>query len=116
MIRKNIAFTTPWGTFMYAKMPFGLMNARATFQRAMDISFSEEKDKMVVVYLDDITIFSRKEENHLKHLERILLKCRRFGVSLNPTKSIFSLTSSKLLGHIISKDGIKIDPSRVNAI
>ena len=71
---------------------------------------------MVVVYLDDITIFSRREEDHLKHLERILLKCRRFGISLNPTKSIFSLTSSKLIGHIIYKDGINIDPNRVNAI
>ena len=50
-------FTTPWGTFMYSKMPFGLMNARATFQRAMDIAFSEEKDKFVVIYLDDITVY-----------------------------------------------------------
>ena len=51
----------PWGTFMYAKIPFGLMNAGATFQRAMDITFVEEKDKSVVVYLDDITVFSKKE-------------------------------------------------------
>ena len=89
---------------------------RSHLQREMDIAFSEEKDKMVVEYLDDITVFSRREEDHLKHLERILLKCRRFGISLNPTKSIFSLTSGKLLGHAISKDGIKIDPNRVNAI
>ena len=101
---------------MYAKMPFGLMNAGATFQRAMDISFAEEKDKMVVVYLDDITVFSRREEDHLKHLENIVLKCRRFGISLNPNKSIFAPTSGNLLGHIISKYGIKIDPNRVNAI
>ena len=101
---------------MYAKMPFCLMNAGAIFQREMDIDFSEEKDKMVVFYLDDITVFSRREEDHLKHLERILLKCRTFGISLNPTKRIFSLTSGKLLGHIISKYGIKIDPNRVNAI
>ena len=114
--KEKTTFTTPWGTFMYAKMPFGLMNAGATFQRAMDITFSEEKDKMVVVYLDDITVFSRREEDHLKHLERILLKCRRFGISLNPTKSVFALTSGKLLGHIIYKYGIKIDPSRINAI
>ena len=114
--QEKTAFTTPWGTFMYAKMPFGLMNAGATFQRAMDIAFVEEKDKSVVVYLDDITVFSKREEDHLKHLERILLKCRRFGISLNPTKSIFALTSGKLLGHIISEEGIRIDPNRVNAI
>ena len=82
----------------------------------MDIAFSEEKDKIVVVYLDYIIVFSKREEDHLKHLERILLKCRRFGISLNPTKSIFSLTLGKLLGHVISKDGIKIDRNRVNAI
>ena len=70
----------------------------------------------MVVYLDDITIFSKREEDHLKHLERILLKCRRFSISLNPTKSIFSLTSGKLLGHIISEEGIRIDPNRVNVI
>ena len=60
---------------MYAKMPFGLMNAGATFQRAMDIAFAEEKDKSMVVCLDDITLFSKKEEEHLKHLEKILQKC-----------------------------------------
>ena len=74
---------------MYAKIEFGLMNAGATFRRAMDIDFSEEKDKIVVVYLDDITVFSRREEDHLKRLEIILLKCRRFGISLNPTKKYF---------------------------
>ena len=58
--QEKTAFTTPWGTFMYAKMPFGLMNAGATFQREMDIAFYEEKDKSVVVYLDDITVFSKK--------------------------------------------------------
>jgi len=114
--QEKTTFTTPWGTFMYTKMPFGLMNAEATFQREMDIAFSEEKDKTVVVYLDDLTVFSKKEEDHLKHLEKNLLKCRRFGISLNPTKSIFDLTTCKLLGHIISEDGIRIDPNRVNAI
>ena len=54
--QEKTAFTTPWGTFMYAKMPFGLMNAGATFQRALDIAFFEEKDKMVVVYLDYIIV------------------------------------------------------------
>jgi len=114
--QEKIAFRTPWGIFMYTKMPFGLMNAGATFQRAMDIAFSEEKDNKVSIYLDDITTFSKKEEDHLKHLEIFLLKCRRFGISLNLTKIIFVLTTGKLLGHIISEDGIRIDPNRVNAI
>ena len=49
----------------------------------MDIAFAEEKDKFVVIYLDDITIFSQSNEDHLKHLEEVLKKCRKFGISLN---------------------------------
>jgi hypothetical protein len=56
--KEKTTFTTPWGTFMYDKIPFGLMNAGATFQRAMDIAFVGEKDTFIFIYLDDITIFS----------------------------------------------------------
>jgi hypothetical protein len=63
------AFTTPWGTFMYVKMPFGLMNAGATFQRAMDIAFMEESGKFIVIYLDDVTVFSRFNDEHLSFRE-----------------------------------------------
>lgn len=67
--QEKTTFTTPWGTFMYAKMHFGLMNAGATFQRAMDIAFSEENDKFVVIYLDDITRYSGYDEQQLQHLK-----------------------------------------------
>ena len=72
--QEKIAFTTPWGTFMYAKMPFGLINAGATFQRAMDIAFVEEKDKILVIYLDDITVFSKSDEEHAAHLRHVFKK------------------------------------------
>ena len=101
---------------MYANMPFGLMNVGDTFQRGMDISFSEEKDKILVIYLDDIIVFSNSDEDHMQHLKRVFNKCRRYGISLNPKKSHFSMAEGKLLVHIISKDGIKIDPQRVQAI
>jgi ribonuclease HI len=114
--REKTAFTTPWGTFMYAKMPFGLMNAGATFQRAMDIAFIGEKDKFVVIYLDDITVFSKTDIEHHCHLKRVFLKCRRFGLSLNPKKSLFAMQEGKLLGHIVSAEGVRIDPDRVEAI
>ena len=87
--REKTTFTTPWGTFMYNKMPFGLMNAGATFQRAMDIAFAGERDKFVVIYLDDITVFSKSGDDHLKHLKQVFNKCRKFGLSLNPKKSLF---------------------------
>jgi hypothetical protein len=105
-----------WGTFMYDKIPFGLMNAGETFQREMDIAFIGEKDKFIVIYLDDITIFSKSDEEHLQHLRQTFKKCRKYGLSLNPKKSHFSMTEGKLLGHIVSPGGIMIDPSRVEAI
>ena len=114
--REKKTFTTPCSTFMYDKMPFGLMNTRATFQRAMDIAFVGEKDKFVVIYLDDITLFSQFDEEHLKHLKQTILKCRKYGLSLNPKKSHFVVQEGKLLGHLVLADGIRIDPERVIAI
>eukprot|EP00253_Pinus_taeda_P029127 PITA_29127 len=100
--QEKTAFTTPWGTFMYSKMPFGLMNVGATFQRAMDIAFVGEKDKFVLISLDDITVFSSNHKDHLQHLKKVFLKCRQFGNSVNPKKSQFALEEGKLLGHIVS--------------
>jgi hypothetical protein len=100
--KEKIAFTTSWGTFMYDKMPFGLMNVGATFQRAMDIAFVSERDKFVVIYLDDITIFSKSDKDHLIHLKQTFEKCRKFSLSLNPKMSHFAMLEGKLLGHIVS--------------
>jgi hypothetical protein len=114
--REKMTFTSPWGTFMYAKMPFGLMNAGATFQCAMDIAFVEKKDKFVVVYLDDITVFSKSDKEHRCHLRKVFLKCRSFGISLNPKKSLFTMQEGKLLSHIVSAEGVRIDASKVEVI
>lgn len=114
--RDKTTFTTPWGTFHYAKMPFGLKNAGATFQRAMDLAFANEKDVFLVVYLDDLTMFSKFDEEHMNHLKIVFQKCRKYCLSLNPKKRLFTMEEGKLLGNIISKDGIRIDPVRVQAI
>ena len=98
--QEKTIFTTPWGNFIYARIPFVLMNAGATFQHAMDISFAEEKDRFVVVYMDDIIVYST---------EKVFLKCKKYGISLNPRKSNFGLEEGILLGHIISKDGIVME-------
>ena len=82
----------------------------------MDIAFVEEIGKFIVVYLDDVTVFSQSDDEHLWHLRRVFEKCRRSGISLNPKKCLFGLEEGKLLGHIISKEGIRIDPSRIEAI
>jgi hypothetical protein len=105
-------FRTKWGTYAYKKMPFGLINAGATFQREMDIVFRGLINKSVVVYLDDVTIFSKNRNDHLHHLRHIFYCCRRYGISLNPKKLFFFVTEGKLLGFIVSKHGIMIEPER----
>ena len=82
----------------------------------MDRAFSNEKDVFLVVYLDDLTVFSNTDEKHLYHLKIIFQWCRKYGISLNPKKILFSMDEGKLLGHIISKEGICIDPAQVEAI
>jgi hypothetical protein len=67
---------------MYDKMTFGLMNAGDDFQRAMDIAFNGERNKFVVIYLDDLTIFSKSDAEHLVHLKQTFEKYRKFGLYL----------------------------------
>ena len=92
------------------------MNAAATFQRAMDIAFAKEKDNFVVIYTDEITFYSKSGKDYIKHLEKVFLKYRKYGISLNPRNSNFAMKLGKLFSHIISKDGIRIDPDRTNVI
>jgi hypothetical protein len=101
---------------MYAKMPFVLMNMGETFRRTMDITFIRERDKFVVIYLDEITIFSKSDKEHCQHLRRVFSKCRRFNLSLNPKKYLFSIQEGKLLGHIVSVEGVMIDSRRAEDI
>jgi hypothetical protein len=87
--RHKTTFTTPWGAFVYDKMPFGLVNVGETFQREMDIEFVGENDIFIVIYLDDMTVFSKTNEDHIKQLIQTFVMCRKFGLSLNPKNSHF---------------------------
>lgn len=87
--RLKTIFRTKWGTYAYQKISFGLINARATFQRAMDIAFKGLLNKIVVVYLDDIIVYSKNRNSHLQDLKQIFECCRKYGISLNPKKSPF---------------------------
>jgi hypothetical protein len=82
----------------------------------MDIAFVGEKERFMVIYLDDITIFSKFDDEHLQHLKHIFQKCRRYLISLNHKNSHFSMLEGKILGHIISIGGINIDLERVDVI
>ena len=85
----KIAFTTKWGTYAFQRMPFGISNVGATFQRAMDHTFGDIINKIILVYLNDITMFSKSREDHLHHLMQVFEKCIELRISINPKKSIF---------------------------
>lgn len=110
------AFTTPWGTFAYHRVPFSLINAGATFQWGMDIYFVDMKENIIVIYLDDLTVFSKKRRDHIGDLKKVLQRCQEHGISLNPKKSFFCVTEGKLPGHIMSEEGIRIELECVEAI
>jgi hypothetical protein len=76
-------------------MPFGLINVGATFQRAMDITFQGLINQSVVVYLDDVTVFLKNKKYHLSHLRSVLKHRPKYGISLNPMKSIFVVDHGK---------------------
>ena len=82
----------------------------------MDIAFRGLINTFVVVYLNDITVYSKNREYHVPHLKVIFERCRRYRISLNPKKSIFSMEDETLLGFVISLEGITIDPRRVESI
>ena len=72
--------------------------------------FADLKDQIIVIYLDNLTIFLKKRKDHIEDLKKVLKRYLEHGISLNPKKSIFCVEEGKLLGHIVSQEGIKIDP------
>ena len=94
---------------------FGLKNAGATFQREMTLIFHDLKS-IIEVFLDDLAAHSRMRMCHSYHLRLVFERCRHYSVRLNPHKCIFCVKSGHLLGFIISKEGIRVDPLKVEAI
>jgi hypothetical protein len=109
------AFICPWGTFPYQKLPFGLKNAGATFQRAMSYAFHDIKH-IVQPYLDDFPAQSMHRLDHPTHLRAIFIHCQFYRICLNPHKCILCMESNRLLGFIFSRQGISVDPLKVEAI
>ena len=110
------AFTTPWGTFHYKVMPFGLKNAEATYQQAMVTLFHDMMHNEIEVYVDDMIAKTRRGEDHIETLTKLFDRLRKFKLRLNPAKCVFGAASGKLLNFIVSNKGIEIDPSKVKAI
>ena len=97
-------------------MLFGLTNAPAVFQRMINKVLVGLIGHIVMVYLDDIVIYSRSEEEHVQHLELAFSCLREAGSRLKPTKCFFGLGEIKLRGYIVNRDGIHTDPKKVKAI
>ena len=110
------AFVTRYGQYEYTVMSFGLTNAPATFSRLMNSIFMEYLDKFVVVYLDDILIYSKNEEEHAEHLRLVLMKLREHRLYAKFSKCEFWLPEVTYLGHVISGKGIAVNPERVQAV
>ena len=110
------AFRTRYGHFEYNVMPFGLTNAPAVFQHMMNDIFREHLDDFVVIYLDDILIFSKNEGEHEKHVRLVLEKLRERGLYAKLEKCLFHQTEMEFLGFIATTDGLKMDPKKVEAI
>ncbi|GBG74610.1 hypothetical protein CBR_g19018 [Chara braunii] len=110
------AFQTRYGLYEFVVMPFGLCNAPGTFQHAMNRIFHDFLDKFIVVYLDDILIFSRTVEEHAEHLKTVLRLLRQHQYKVNLEKCEFGRTKILYLGHEISADGLRPDDAKVASI
>ncbi|KAK5775521.1 hypothetical protein PVK06_043419 [Gossypium arboreum] len=110
------AFRTRYGHYEFLVMPFGLTNAPAIFMDLMNRIFRPYLDKFVVVFIDDILIYSRDESEHAEHLRTILQILREKKLFAKFSKSEFWLREVGFLGHIVSGDGIRVDPRKISAI
>ena len=97
-------------------MPFGLTNAPAAFMDLMNRVFKEYLDKFVIVFIDDILIYSRSKEEHEHHLRLVMETLRRNQLFVKFTKCEFWLEKVHFLGHVVLKEGIFVDPAKVEAV
>ncbi|WVZ84916.1 hypothetical protein U9M48_031886 [Paspalum notatum var. saurae] len=110
------AFITRFGLYKYTVMSFGLTNAPTYFMNLMNKVFMEYLDKFVVVFIDDILIYSKTEEEHEEHLRLVLQKLREHKLYAKLSKCEFWLDQVPFLGHIVSKGGIMVDPSKISSV
>jgi hypothetical protein len=110
------SFTTRYGLFEYLVMSFGLTNAPAHFTYLMNSIFMPELDKFVVVFIDDILIYSKNDEEHAKHLRIVLTHLREHQLYAKFSECAFWLEEIQFLGHVLSAKGIAVHPSKVNDI
>ncbi|CAN6573192.1 unnamed protein product [Malus baccata var. baccata] len=114
--QEKTTFTCPFGTFAYRRMPFGLCNALATFQRCMMSIFSDHVEKIIEVFMDDFSVFGDSFDSCLHNLSLILKRCVETNLVLNWEKCHFMVKQGIVLGHIISEKGIEVDKSKIDLV
>ena len=110
------AFSTRYGLYEYLVMYFGLTNAPAYLMYLMNSVFMPELDKFVVVFIDDILIYSENKEDHVEHLRVVLTRLREHKLYAKFSKCEFWLRKVPFLGHVLSENGISVDPSNVQEV
>ena len=115
--KERTAFTVgPLGFFEYNRMPFGLSNAPATYQRLMELCLDGLHLSICFIYLDDVIIFSNSFEEHLDRLQKVLERIRQSGLKLSPKKCFFFQEKVKYVGHVVSQVGIEADPDKIEKV
>ena len=114
--RPKTAFCTPFGLFEWNRMPFGLCNAPSTFQRLMQRIFGDKQCQSLLLYLDDIVVFSSTFQQHLERLEVVLQRLQHEGLKAKLSKCSFFQQEVRYLGHVISAEGVSTDPSKVEVV
>ena len=111
-----MSFITPFGSFCYVSMPFGLKNVGATYQHCMLKCFRDLIGQTVEAYVDDIVVKSKRADHLVADLERTFTKLWANGIKLNPEKCVFGVSRGMLLGFIVSEHGIEANPEKISAI
>ena len=114
--QENTTFTCPFITFAYRRMPFGLCNASAAFERCMTTILSDFCEKIVEVFLDALFVYGTSFDDCLSNLDRVLQRCEETYLVLNWEKCHFMVNEGIVLGHKISEIGIEVDKAKVDAI
>nr|XP_055029293.1 uncharacterized protein LOC129418561 [Misgurnus anguillicaudatus] len=114
--RPKTAFCTPFGLFEWNRMPFWLCNAPSTFQRLMERLFGDQQCQSLLLYLDDIVVFSSSVDQHLARMEVVLHRLCREGLKAKLSKCAFFRREVQYLGHVISSEGVSTDPGKIEAV
>ena len=110
------SFTTPFGTYCYTRMPEGLKNAGATFSRMTKKVLGSQLQRNIIAYVDEVVVMSRDKEDHIKDLQETFANLKSTGLRLNLEKCLFGVSKGKILGYIISSEGIRANPDKTKAI